>query len=90
MYLHECIQQLRLHPVEFVHRADQDLRQRVQQLGGEVAAHRSTAEEMQALMATARERQTRLSERSQRAMELHRNLSERAGGAVVSERSVAI
>ena len=79
MYLHECIQELRHRYVEFVHRADQDMRQRMMQLASEVDAHKCKVVELRGLASTVNLRQSSLLDRSNRAMELHKNLSERVG-----------
>ena len=55
------------------------MRQRMDLLGTEVAAHRETVNELLEEASTLQQRQAGLLERSHKAMELHRNLSERAG-----------
>jgi hypothetical protein len=79
LYLHDCTQQLHQHYIEFIHRADQDLRQRILQLNGEASTQRRALHELQASCKSAQQRGSDLLVRVRQAAELQKNLAERSG-----------
>lgn len=79
IHLQACIALLRQRHVEFAHRAKQSLVLRLDQLGEEAKAHRTSVSELQSMMEGVVKRQAALEERSGKAKELQDNLMERAG-----------
>ena len=54
-YLSECIALMRQHHIEYIHRADQEIRQRMAALGQEVPAHRAAMTELQQVCVALRD-----------------------------------
>ncbi|GAX85456.1 hypothetical protein CEUSTIGMA_g12872.t1 [Chlamydomonas eustigma] len=78
MYLHDCTQQLHEHYIEFIHRADQDMRQRMLQLNSETSTQRKALEELKASSQAAQQKGCELLARVKQAADLQRNLADRA------------
>lgn len=76
-YLTQCISHLQSHHVEFAHRCDQGLKQRISQLNDEARSHSSSSSELAALLSSVSNKQAEMQQRVARALELQENLIER-------------
>ncbi|KAF5829493.1 hypothetical protein DUNSADRAFT_16002 [Dunaliella salina] len=76
-FLHSVVRALRQGPIQYPHRAHQDVRTRAVQLDGEAQSHQAAVSELEHLCASLAERQQGLAERCAKAVRLQQNLEQR-------------